>query len=178
MQIFSENFLISRTSPILVDHWMNTLTVSLLGNRPFGVLPLVQFAYLSSVIFIWTIVVHYHTSQRCVVTMVLSTWLILPKLSVQYYWRTSERFRLRNGEKATSLLLTWSKNVWRKWSQSIYIRQWRFIYCSCCVHIDVLCLSQVDNDLELKAYYAGHVLGAAMFYVKVRHQSVVYTVRW
>ena len=35
----------------------------------------------------------------------------------------------------------------------------------------------VDDELELKAYYAGHVLGAAMFRVKVGNQSVVYTVR-
>lgn len=34
---------------------------------------------------------------------------------------------------------------------------------------------QVDNDLEIKAYYAGHVLGAAMFQIKVQNQSVVYT---
>ena len=34
----------------------------------------------------------------------------------------------------------------------------------------------MDADLEIKAYYAGHVLGAAMFQVKVRHQSIVYTV--
>jgi len=34
---------------------------------------------------------------------------------------------------------------------------------------------QVDSELELKAYYAGHVLGAAMFQVKVGNQSVVYT---
>jgi integrator complex subunit 11 len=33
----------------------------------------------------------------------------------------------------------------------------------------------VDPDLEIKAYYAGHVLGAAMFQVKVHHQSIVYT---
>ena len=45
----------------------------------------------------------------------------------------------------------------------------------CYVHAFSI-ISQVDNDLELKAYYAGHVLGAAMFYVKVGHQSVVYTV--
>ncbi|CAG8502254.1 8096_t:CDS:1 [Ambispora gerdemannii] len=32
-----------------------------------------------------------------------------------------------------------------------------------------------DEDLEIKAYYAGHVLGAAMFYVRVGQQSVVYT---
>uniref|UniRef100_A0A0L8I6X1 Uncharacterized protein n=1 Tax=Octopus bimaculoides TaxID=37653 RepID=A0A0L8I6X1_OCTBM len=34
----------------------------------------------------------------------------------------------------------------------------------------------VDLDLEIKAYYAGHVLGAAMFYVKSGQQSLVYTV--
>ena len=34
---------------------------------------------------------------------------------------------------------------------------------------------QVDDDLEIRAYYAGHVLGAAMFYAKVGDQSVVYT---
>lgn len=30
--------------------------------------------------------------------------------------------------------------------------------------------------MEIKAYYAGHVLGAAMFHIKVGNQSVVYTV--
>ncbi|CAI8050141.1 Integrator complex subunit 11 [Geodia barretti] len=35
---------------------------------------------------------------------------------------------------------------------------------------------KVDPDLEIKAYYAGHVLGAAMFQVKVHHQSIVYTI--
>lgn len=34
----------------------------------------------------------------------------------------------------------------------------------------------VDDELEIKAYYAGHVLGAAMFSVRVGQQSVVYTV--
>jgi len=34
---------------------------------------------------------------------------------------------------------------------------------------------RVDADLEIKAYYAGHVLGAAMFQVRVGNQSVVYT---
>lgn len=34
----------------------------------------------------------------------------------------------------------------------------------------------VDKDLEIKAYYAGHVLGAAMFRIRVGQQSVVYTV--
>lgn len=34
---------------------------------------------------------------------------------------------------------------------------------------------EVDSELEIKAYYAGHVLGAAMFHIKVGQQSVVYT---
>lgn len=34
----------------------------------------------------------------------------------------------------------------------------------------------VGEDLEITAYYAGHVLGAAMFRVRVGNQSVVYTV--
>ena len=33
----------------------------------------------------------------------------------------------------------------------------------------------VDKDIEIKAYYAGHVLGAAMFWIKIGDQSVVYT---
>lgn len=36
--------------------------------------------------------------------------------------------------------------------------------------------SQVDEELQIKAYYAGHVLGAAMFQIKVGSESVVYTV--
>lgn len=34
---------------------------------------------------------------------------------------------------------------------------------------------QVDDELEIKAYYAGHVLGAAMVQIKVGSESVVYT---
>ena len=34
---------------------------------------------------------------------------------------------------------------------------------------------KVDDELEIKAYYAGHVLGAAMFHVRVGEQSLVYT---
>ncbi|KAF2356596.1 Beta-Casp domain [Trinorchestia longiramus] len=34
---------------------------------------------------------------------------------------------------------------------------------------------KVDEELEIKAYYAGHVLGAAMFQVKVGSHSLVYT---
>ncbi|XP_076804258.1 integrator complex subunit 11-like [Clavelina lepadiformis] len=33
----------------------------------------------------------------------------------------------------------------------------------------------VDDELQIKAYYAGHVLGAAMFYMKVGTESVLYT---
>lgn len=38
------------------------------------------------------------------------------------------------------------------------------------------CRRQVDDELEIKAYYAGHVLGAAMVHIKVGSESVVYTV--
>lgn len=34
----------------------------------------------------------------------------------------------------------------------------------------------MDDELEIKAYYAGHVLGAAMVQIKVGSESVVYTV--
>ncbi|KAI8847819.1 cleavage and polyadenylation-specific factor 3-like protein [Chytridium lagenaria] len=33
----------------------------------------------------------------------------------------------------------------------------------------------VDEELEIRPYYAGHVLGAAMFHIRVGSQSVVYT---
>ena len=34
----------------------------------------------------------------------------------------------------------------------------------------------VDEQMSIKAYYAGHVLGAAMFEIRVGQQSIVYTV--
>jgi integrator complex subunit 11 len=34
---------------------------------------------------------------------------------------------------------------------------------------------RIDDDLEIKAYYAGHVLGAAMFLVRSGNLSVLYT---
>jgi len=34
---------------------------------------------------------------------------------------------------------------------------------------------QVDDELEIKAYYAGHVLGAGMFHIRVGQNSIVYT---
>lgn len=33
----------------------------------------------------------------------------------------------------------------------------------------------IEPDFEIRPYYAGHVLGAAMFYVRVGQQSFVYT---
>ncbi|KAL9256140.1 Cleavage and polyadenylation specificity factor subunit 3-II-like protein [Drosera capensis] len=41
--------------------------------------------------------------------------------------------------------------------------------------VDLKQTIKVDDDLEIRAYYAGHVLGAAMFYTKVGDSSVVYT---
>ncbi|KAL2608096.1 hypothetical protein R1flu_026669 [Riccia fluitans] len=41
--------------------------------------------------------------------------------------------------------------------------------------VDLKQTVRVDNDIEIRAYYAGHVLGAAMFYVKVGDDSCVYT---
>jgi Cft2 family RNA processing exonuclease len=43
------------------------------------------------------------------------------------------------------------------------------------ITVDLHQTVQVDDELEIKAYYAGHVLGAAMFRIKVGDQSVVYT---
>ncbi|TPX70234.1 hypothetical protein SpCBS45565_g01857 [Spizellomyces sp. 'palustris'] len=43
------------------------------------------------------------------------------------------------------------------------------------IPIDLHQTVKVDEELEIKAYYAGHVLGAAMFQVKVGNKSVVYT---
>ena len=45
-----------------------------------------------------------------------------------------------------------------------------------CVDMSIKIQVGTDGDLEIKAYYAGHVLGAAMFLVRVRDQSIVYTV--
>lgn len=41
--------------------------------------------------------------------------------------------------------------------------------------VDLRQTVSVGPDLQLRAYYAGHVLGAAMFYVKVGESSAVYT---
>ncbi|KAL2642921.1 hypothetical protein R1flu_010508 [Riccia fluitans] len=41
--------------------------------------------------------------------------------------------------------------------------------------VDLKRTVRVDSDIEIQAYYAGHVLGAAMFYVKVGDDSCVYT---
>uniref|UniRef100_A0A915HRK4 Integrator complex subunit 11 n=1 Tax=Romanomermis culicivorax TaxID=13658 RepID=A0A915HRK4_ROMCU len=44
-----------------------------------------------------------------------------------------------------------------------------------CVPVNLHEVVQVDKDLRIKAYYAGHVLGAAMFEIRVGSESVVYT---
>ncbi|KAG5532061.1 hypothetical protein RHGRI_026618 [Rhododendron griersonianum] len=41
--------------------------------------------------------------------------------------------------------------------------------------VDLKQTVQVDKDLQIRAYYAGHVLGAAMFYAKVGDTAMVYT---
>eukprot|EP00854_Cymbomonas_tetramitiformis_P003863 gene3863-4825_t len=47
------------------------------------------------------------------------------------------------------------------------------------IALDLMETYKVDDELEIRAYYAGHVLGAAMFYARVGDQefgpSVVYT---
>ncbi|KAI5077514.1 hypothetical protein GOP47_0007338 [Adiantum capillus-veneris] len=41
--------------------------------------------------------------------------------------------------------------------------------------VDLRQTISLGSDIQLRAYYAGHVLGAAMFYVKVGESTVVYT---
>ncbi|XWS69390.1 hypothetical protein CRYUN_Cryun04dG0175000 [Craigia yunnanensis] len=43
------------------------------------------------------------------------------------------------------------------------------------IPVDLKQTVQVDTDLQIRAYYAGHVLGAAMFYAKVGDAAMVYT---
>ncbi|XP_015578956.2 cleavage and polyadenylation specificity factor subunit 3-II [Ricinus communis] len=43
------------------------------------------------------------------------------------------------------------------------------------IAVDLKQTVQVDKDLQIRAYYAGHVLGAAMFYAKVGDSAMVYT---
>ncbi|WCJ33621.1 Cleavage and polyadenylation specificity factor subunit 3-II [Euphorbia peplus] len=43
------------------------------------------------------------------------------------------------------------------------------------IAVDLKQTVQVDKDLQIRAYYAGHVIGAAMFYAKVGDSSMVYT---
>lgn len=58
-----------------------------------------------------------------------------------------------------------------------WMKGWK---CKSIVHNYICCgffsVEQVDDELEIKAYYAGHVLGAAMFHMKVGTESLVYTV--
>ncbi|KAL5703202.1 Cleavage and polyadenylation specificity factor subunit 3-II [Ranunculus cassubicifolius] len=41
--------------------------------------------------------------------------------------------------------------------------------------IDLKQTVKIDEDLEIRAYYAGHVIGAAMIYAKVKDSAIVYT---
>ncbi|KAK3222138.1 hypothetical protein Dsin_009163 [Dipteronia sinensis] len=43
------------------------------------------------------------------------------------------------------------------------------------IAVDLKQTVQVDKELQIRAYYAGHVLGAAMFYAKVGDTAMVYT---
>ncbi|CAA6669787.1 unnamed protein product [Spirodela intermedia] len=43
------------------------------------------------------------------------------------------------------------------------------------ITVDIKQTVQVAKDIQIRAYYAGHVLGAAMFYVKVGDATMVYT---
>ncbi|KAH6774119.1 cleavage and polyadenylation specificity factor 73 kDa subunit-II [Perilla frutescens var. frutescens] len=43
------------------------------------------------------------------------------------------------------------------------------------IAVDLKQTVQVDKDLQIRAYYAGHVIGAAMFYAKVGDAALVYT---
>ncbi|QCD95388.1 integrator complex subunit 11 [Vigna unguiculata] len=43
------------------------------------------------------------------------------------------------------------------------------------IAVDLRQTVQVDEDLQIRAYYAGHVIGAAMFYAKVGDAEMVYT---
>lgn len=43
------------------------------------------------------------------------------------------------------------------------------------IAVDLKQTVQVDKDLQIRGYYAGHVLGAAMFYAKVGDTAIVYT---
>lgn len=43
------------------------------------------------------------------------------------------------------------------------------------IPLDLKQTIQVDKDLSIRAYYAGHVLGAAMIYAKVGDAAIVYT---
>ncbi|KAJ1351671.1 hypothetical protein KIN20_007782 [Parelaphostrongylus tenuis] len=43
------------------------------------------------------------------------------------------------------------------------------------IAVDLHEIIKVDDELSIRAFYAGHVLGAAMFEIRVGHQSVLYT---
>jgi hypothetical protein len=63
----------------------------------------------------------------------------------------------------------------RNWLDGVKVITY-FLLPSCPAGLRAFFPLQVDDELEIKAYYAGHVLGAAMFQIKVGSESVVYTV--
>ncbi|XP_051121549.1 cleavage and polyadenylation specificity factor subunit 3-II isoform X2 [Andrographis paniculata] len=66
---------------------------------------------------------------------------------------------------------------------SLLIGYWKLDFYGVCHEFFVLAVTavdlkqtiQVDKELQIRAYYAGHVLGAAMFYAKVGDSAIVYT---
>lgn len=44
--------------------------------------------------------------------------------------------------------------------------------------VDLHQVVKVDEKIEIQAFYAGHVLGAAMFLIKIGENSILYTVKY
>lgn len=65
---------------------------------------------------------------------------------------------------------------WLRFLQSVLALSWNNIIVVLILEIFCFYDEQVDDELEIKAYYAGHVLGAAMFHMRVGTESLVYTV--
>ncbi|THD21787.1 Integrator complex subunit [Fasciola hepatica] len=66
-------------------------------------------------------------------------------------------------------------NVERRGEQNFFTSE--MIY-RCMAKVKCVYIHQtvkVDDDLEIQAFYAGHVLGAAMFLIRVGSQSILYT---
>ena len=112
--------------------------------------------HLSSVTTMTVVVIsllNILASETCVIERTDVVTGFVSNLSLEK-WRLS-----RNGSLVT-----------RQHCSTIYPSHFVIMFCLIFVR------SQVDDELEIKAYYAGHVLGAGMFHIKVGQQSVVYTV--